>query len=66
MTRVKGGREQYEVRREACRCAAMVAQAGDEAPGADRLWALCVFFETYLERGSVAAKQCSARPPAPR
>lgn len=43
----------YQVRLDACRLAAHAAQGqcGD-GPVAQRLWSLCVFFETYLSEGS--------------
>jgi hypothetical protein len=43
----------FFIRREACRLAATAAQGqcGD-GPVAERLWSLCVFFESYLHEGS--------------
>ena len=43
----------YWVRKEACRLASQAAQGqcGD-GPVAQRLWSLCVFFETYLREGA--------------
>lgn len=48
----------YLVRREACRLAARAAQGQcGEGPVAERLWSLCVFFESYLNGGAEETQQ---------
>lgn len=48
----------YWIRSEACRLAARSAQGqcGD-GPVAERLWSLCVFYETYLHEGASGTQE---------
>lgn len=58
--RYRSGKEATRVRTEACRMAADIvagegAWTGDEST--DRLWSLCVFFESYIANGPKATRR---------
>lgn len=52
MSRYRSEREAVNCRIEACRLAATVLADGSRDDSKERLWATCVFFESYIAHGA--------------